>query len=68
MLDTGIHGTYEKPLAIDEHHFLVSKGGTIQIRDFDAHAASLLGPATAWASTALSRSARGPCRRCGPAA
>ncbi len=44
MLDTGIYGTYEKPLALDEHHFLVSKGGTIQIRDFDANAASLLGP------------------------
>jgi hypothetical protein len=43
MLDCGIHGTYEKPLAIDEHHFLVSKGGVVQIRDFDANAASLLG-------------------------
>ncbi len=43
MLDCGIHGAYEKPLAIDEHRFLVSKGGVVQIRDFDAHAASLLG-------------------------
>ena len=44
MLDCGIRGTYEKPLPIDEHRFLVSKGGVIQIRDFDANAASLLGP------------------------
>lgn len=44
MLDTGIRGVYEKPFAIDEHHFLVSKGGVVQIRDFDIHAASLLGP------------------------
>jgi hypothetical protein len=43
MLDCGIRGAYEKPLAIDEHHFLVSKGGVVQIRDFDANAASLLG-------------------------
>ncbi|MCY2989069.1 MAG: hypothetical protein NTY19_14535 [Planctomycetota bacterium] len=43
MLDCGIRGAYEKPLAIDEHCFLVSKGGVVQIRDFDAHAASLLG-------------------------
>ena len=28
---------------IDDHRFLVSKGGVIQIRDFDANAASLLG-------------------------
>ncbi|MBM4089674.1 MAG: hypothetical protein FJ276_09640 [Planctomycetes bacterium] len=44
MLDCGIHGQYEKPLAIDEHRLLVSKGGAIQIRDFDAHAATLLFP------------------------
>jgi hypothetical protein len=43
MLDCGIRGAYEKPLAIDEHHYLVSKGGVVQLRDFDAHAASLLG-------------------------
>lgn len=43
MLDCGIRGAYEKPLAIDEHHFLVSKGGVLQIRDFDANAVSLLG-------------------------
>ena len=42
MLDTGIRGAYEKPFAIDENHFLVSKGGIIQLRDFDANAASLL--------------------------
>jgi hypothetical protein len=44
MLDCGIRGQYEKPFAIDEQHFLVSKGGTVQIRDFDANAASLLAP------------------------
>jgi len=44
MLNSGIRGTYEKPLAIDKNHFLVSKGGTIQLRDFDAHATSLLIP------------------------
>lgn len=43
MLDCGIRGMYEKPQPIDEHRFLVSKGGVIQIRDFDANAASLLG-------------------------
>lgn len=42
MLDTGQRGQYEKPFAIDESRFLVSKGGVIQIRDFDANAASLL--------------------------
>ncbi len=44
MLDSGIHGAYEKPMPIDANRFLVSKGGVIQIRDFDAHAASLLAP------------------------
>lgn len=44
MLDCRIGGTYEKPLAIDKHHFLVSKGGTIQLRDFDANATSLIFP------------------------
>jgi len=43
MLDCGIHGAYEKPRAIDGSRFLVSKGGVVQIRDFDANAASLLG-------------------------
>jgi len=42
MLDCGIRGAYEKPLALDEHCFLVSKGGVVQVRDFDANAASLL--------------------------
>ena len=44
MLDCRIGGTYEKPLAIDAHRFLVSKGGTIQLRDFDANSVSLLFP------------------------
>lgn len=44
MLDTGIRGQYEKPMPIDERHFLVSKGGVVQIRDFEANAASLLAP------------------------
>ena len=45
MLDTRVRGTYEKPLAINAHRFLVSKGGTIQLRDFDANALSLVFPA-----------------------
>jgi len=45
MLDTGVRGTYEKPLAVDAERFLVSKGGTIQLRDFDGNAVSLLSPA-----------------------
>lgn len=44
MLDCRIGGTYEKPLAINENRFLVSKGGTIQLRDFDANATSLIFP------------------------
>ncbi len=44
MLDRRIGGTYEKPLAIDANRFLVSKGGAIQLRDFDANAVSLLFP------------------------
>jgi len=44
MLDCGIHGTYEKPTPLDANRFLVSKGGVIQIRDFEANAASLLAP------------------------
>ena len=44
MLDRRIGGTYEKPLAISENRFLVSKGGTLQLRDFDANATSLLFP------------------------
>ena len=45
MLDCGIRGMYEKPLPLGGQRFLVSKGGVIQLRDFDANAASLLGPA-----------------------
>lgn len=44
MLESGIHGAYEKPVPIDRSRFLVSKGGIIQIRDFAANAASLLAP------------------------
>ena len=44
MLDCRIGGTYEKPLAINEDRFLVSKGGTLQLRDFDANATSLVFP------------------------
>ena len=44
MLDCGIRGMYEKPLALNGNRFLVSKGGTIQLRDFDANAVSLLHP------------------------
>ena len=60
MLDCGIRGAYEKPLPLDDDRFLVSKGGIIQIRDFDANAASLLFRRTAWASTARSRFAPQP--------
>ena len=42
MLESGIHGAYEKPVPIDRNRFLVSKGGVIQIRDFEANASSLL--------------------------
>ena len=44
MLDTGVRGQYEKPLAIDQDRFLVSKAGAVQIRDFEANAATLLEP------------------------
>lgn len=44
MLDCGVGGTYEKPFAINAERFLVSRGGTIQLRDFDANAVSLLFP------------------------
>ena len=44
MLDTRVRGTYEKPLALSKDRFLVSKGGTIQLRDFDANAISLIFP------------------------
>ena len=44
MLDCRIGGTYEKPFAVDANRFLVSKGGTIQLRDFDTNAVSLVFP------------------------
>jgi hypothetical protein len=44
MLDCRIGGTYEKPVAVSADRFLVSKGGAIQLRDFDAHVVSLLFP------------------------
>jgi hypothetical protein len=45
MLDTGIRGGYEKPFAISTDRFLVSKDGAVQLRDFDANAATLVFPA-----------------------
>jgi len=44
MLDMRVRGQYEKPIAIDSNRFLVSKGGTIQLRDFDANAVSVIEP------------------------
>ena len=44
MLDRRVGGTYEKPFAIDQDRFLVSKDGHLQIRDFDGNAATLLSP------------------------
>jgi len=44
MLDTRVRGQYEKPFAISAKRFLVSKGGTIQLRDFDANAISVISP------------------------
>ncbi len=44
MLNCQIGGTYEKPMAISADRFLVSKNGTIQLRDFDANAISLIFP------------------------
>ncbi|MBI24275.1 MAG: hypothetical protein CMN05_11930 [Roseibacillus sp.] len=44
MLDMRVGGTYEKPFPIDENRFLVSKGGAVQVRDFEANAATLLHP------------------------
>lgn len=44
MLDCQIGGTYEKPVALTANRFMVSKGGTIQLRDFNANAVSLLFP------------------------
>jgi hypothetical protein len=47
MLDCGIRGMYEKPFAVDANRFLVSKGGTIQLRDFEGNATALLEADTA---------------------
>ncbi len=44
MLNCQIGGTYEKPLAISANRFLVSKNGSIQLRDFDANAITLIFP------------------------
>jgi len=44
MLDCQIGGTYEKPCAVDDHRYLVSRGGQIQLRDFDANATTLISP------------------------
>lgn len=44
MLDMRVRGMYEKPLALSKDRFLVSNGGTIQLRDFDANAISLIFP------------------------
>ncbi|MBT3200776.1 MAG: hypothetical protein HN350_12760 [Phycisphaerales bacterium] len=44
MLDMRVRGQYEKPFAISDKRFLVSKGGTIQLRDFDANVVSLISP------------------------
>jgi hypothetical protein len=40
----GLEGTYEKPFALEDNRLLVSKGGAIQLRDFDGNAATLLSP------------------------
>jgi hypothetical protein len=42
MLDCRIGGSYEKPFAVDADHYFVSKGGVLQLRDFDANTTSLL--------------------------
>ena len=42
MLDRRIGGTFEKPFAIDDHRFLVSNGGQLQLRDFQGNAVTLL--------------------------
>jgi len=44
MLLSGTTGPYLKPFPLDENHFLVSRAGTVQLRDFDARAVSLLAP------------------------
>ena len=44
MLGLQVKGTYEKASAVDDHRFLVSKDGHLQLRDFDANAVTLLAP------------------------
>lgn len=40
----GMRGPYEKPFALGDEKFLVSKDGALQLRDFDANATTLLYP------------------------
>ncbi len=40
----GMRGPYEKPFALGDEKFLVSKDGALQLRDFDGHATTLLPP------------------------
>jgi len=42
MLDCRIGGTYEKAFPIDDHRYLVTKAGQLQLRDFDGNAVTLL--------------------------
>jgi len=44
MLDRRIPLPYEKPFALDDERYLVSKNGGIQLRDFDGNAVTLLRP------------------------
>jgi len=40
----GLSGPYEKPFPIDDGRYLVSKGGTLQLRDYDGSGVALLHP------------------------
>jgi len=40
----GLRGPYEKPFALGDEKFLVANNGTLELRDFDGHAATLLRP------------------------
>jgi hypothetical protein len=42
----GLRGSYEKPFALDESTYLVTKGGVVQIRTADGSRATLLGKDT----------------------
>ncbi|MFV1968522.1 MAG: hypothetical protein ACC628_24125, partial [Pirellulaceae bacterium] len=44
MLETRQKGPYEKPFAIGNDRFLVSKDGAVQLCDFDGNATTLLAP------------------------